>query len=145
MARFKNKFLKVLKEQDIEEKEAFEATLDDDTPEGAFEIDTEVDETVVEDDPNVKAAIAVEERNEAMRITLQGWIGDLDQFLEFLNSESPDSIQSALANAEPDTIFDRMKDSEQRKIARVASDLASLAQSFKGYIAQSGNPQFKYV
>ena len=144
MARFKNKFFKVLKEQD-EEREAFEATLDDNTAAGDFDVDVEVDETVVEDDPNVKAAIAVEERNEAMRITLQGWIGELDQFLEFLNSESPESIQSALASAEPDTIFDRMKDSEQRKIARVASDLASLTQSFKGFIAQSANPQFKYV
>ena len=144
MARFENKFFKVLKEQD-EEREAMEATLDAETDAGEFDVDVEVDETVVEDDPNVAAARAVEERNEARRITLQGWISQLDQFLEFLNSESPDSIQSALANAEPDTIFDRMKDSEQRKIARVASDLASLTQSFKGYIAQSANPQFKYV
>jgi len=144
MARFENKFFKVLKEQD-EEREAMEATLDADTDAGEFDVDVEVDETVVDEDPNVKAAIAVEERNEAMRVTLQGWISQLDQFLEFLNSENPDSIQSALANAEPDTIFDRMKDSEQRKIARVASDLASLTQSFKGYIAQSANPQFKYV
>ena len=144
MARFENKFFKVLKEQD-REREAFEGSLEGDTDAGEFDVDVEVDETVVEDDPNVKAAKAVEERNEAMRITLQGWIGELDQFLEFLNSESPESIQSALANAEPDTIFDRMKDSEQRKIARVASDLASLTQSFKGYIAQSANPQFKYV
>ena len=144
MARFENRFFKVLKEQD-EEREAFEATLDDDTPEGAFEIDTEVDETVVGDDPNGAAAIAVEERNEAMRITLQGWIEEMKNFLTFLNSQDPASIQSALSNAEPDTIFDRMKDSEQRKIARVASDLASLEQGFEGYLAQSANPQFKYV
>ena len=144
MARFENKFFKVLKEQD-REREAFEGSLEGGTDAGEFDVDVEVDETVVEDDPNVKAAIAVEERNEAMRVTLQGWIGELDQFLDFLNSENPESIQSALASAEPDTIFDRMKDSEQRKIARVASDLASLTQSFKGYIAQSANPQFKYV
>ena len=144
MARFENKFFKVLNEQD-EEREAFEASLEGETDAGEFDVDVEVDETVVEDDPNVKAAVAVEARNEAMRVTLQGWIGDLDEFLDFLNSENPESIQSALANAEPDTIFDRMKDSEQRKIARVASDLASLTQSFKGYIAQSANPQFKYV
>ena len=145
MARFENKFFKVLKEQDIEEKEAFEATLDDDTPEGAFDVDVEVDETVVEDDPNVKAAIAVEERNAAMRTTLKGWIDEVDSFLQYLNGEAPDSIQTLLANAEPDTIFDRMKASEQRKIARVATELAALNESFKGYIAQSANPQFKYV
>ena len=143
MARFQNNFFKVLKEQD-EEREAFEASLEDQTDASEFDVET-TDVEVTEEDPNVQAAVAINARNEAMRITLQGWIGELDQFLEFLNSESPESIQSALATAEPDTIFDRMKDSEQRKIARVASDLASLTQSFKGFIAQSANPQFKYV
>ena len=144
MARFENRFFKVLTEQD-NEREAMEATLDADTDAGEFDVDVEVDETVVGDDPNVAAAIAVEERNEAMRITLQGWIEEMKNFLTFLNSQDPASIQSALSNAEPDTIFDRMKDSEQRKIARVASDLASLEQGFEGYLAQSANPQFKYV
>ena len=144
MARFENKFFKVLKEQD-EEREAFEATLEDDTEAGEFDVDVEVDETVVEDDPNVRAAVAVEERNAAMRSTLKGWIDEIDGFLHYLNGEDPDSIQTLLANSEPDTIFDRMKASEQRKIARVATELAALNESFKGYIAQTGNAQFKYV
>jgi hypothetical protein len=144
MAKFENKFFKVLKEQD-EEREAFEASLEDDTDVGEFDVDVEVDETVVEDDPNVKAAVAVEERNAAMRATLKGWIDEIDGFLQYLNGEAPDSIQTLLANSEPDTIFDRMKASEQRKIARVATELAALNESFKGYIAQTGNAQFKYV
>jgi hypothetical protein len=144
MATFENKFFKVLKEQD-EEREAFEASLEDDTDVGEFDVDVEVDETVVEDDPNVRAAVAVEERNAAMRSTLKGWIDEIDGFLHYLNGEDPDSIQTTLANAEPDTIFDRMKASEQRKIARVATELAALNESFKGYIAQTGNAQFKYV
>ena len=144
MARFENKFFKVLKEQD-EEKEAFEASLEDETDAGEFDVDVEVDETVVEDDPNVRAAVAVEERNAAMRATLKGWIDEIDGFLHYLNGEDPNSIQTTLASAEPDTIFDRMKASEQRKIARVATELAALNESFKGYIAQTGNAQFKYV
>ena len=52
MARFENKFFKVLKEQD-EDREAFEASLEDETDAGEFDVDVEVDETVVEDDPNV--------------------------------------------------------------------------------------------
>jgi hypothetical protein len=144
MARFENKFFKVLKEQD-EEREAFEASLEDNTDAGEFDVDVEVDETVVEDDPNVRAAVAVEERNAAMRSTLKGWIDEIDGFLHYLNGEDPDSIQTLLANSEPDTIFDRMKASEQRKIARVATELAALNESFKGYIAQTGNAQFKYV
>ena len=144
MARFENKFFKVLKEQD-EDREAFEASLEDETDAGEFDVDVEVDETVVEDDPNVRAAVAVEERNAAMRSTLKGWIDEIDGFLHYLNGEDPTSIQTTLANAEPDTIFDRMKASEQRKIARVATELAALNESFKGYLAQTGNAQFKYV
>ena len=144
MARFENKFFKVLKERD-EEREAFEGSLEDGTDAGEFDVDVEVDETVVEDDPNVQAAAAINARNEAMTSTLRGWIGELDEFLQYLNGEEPGSIQSTLANAEPDTIFDRMKQSEQRKIARVATELAALNESFKGYIAQSANPQFRYV
>jgi hypothetical protein len=147
MTKFERRFFNSLKinEAAVEEREAFEAELDDDTSAGDFDVDVEVDETVVEDDPNVKAAMAVSERNEAMRVKLEGWVGEIEVFLEYLNGSSPDSIQTLLANAEPDTIFDRMKASEQRKIARVATELAALNESFKGYIAQTGNAQFKYV
>ena len=68
----------------------------------------------------------------------------MDKFLHYLNGED-NSIQSALSQAEADTIFDRMKQSEQRKIARVATELASLAESFRGYLAQTDNPTFKHV
>ena len=145
MHKFERRFLKSLNEQTEEERVAFEAELDDDTNAEDFDVDVEVDETAVEEDPNVKAAQAVSERNEAMRAKLESWVGEIEQFLEYLNGSSPDSIQTLLANAEPDTIFDRMKASEQRKIARVATELAALNESFKGYIAQTGNAQFKYV
>ena len=144
MTKFERRFFKSLNEQ-TEERVAFEAELDDDTNAGEFDVDVDVDETVVEDDPNVQAALAVSERNEAMRAKLEGWMGEIETFLEYLNGSSPDSIQTLLANSEPDTIFDRMKASEQRKIARVATELAALNESFKGYIAQTGNAQFKYV
>ena len=145
MHKFERRFLKSLNEQTEEERVAFEAELDDDTNAEDFDVNVEVDETAVEEDPNVKAAQAVSERNAAMRSTLEGWVGEIETFLEYLNGSSPESIQTLLANAEPDTIFDRMKASEQRKIARVATELAALNESFKGYLAQTGNAQFKYV
>jgi len=145
MHKFERRFFKSLNEQAEEEREAFEAELDDNTEAGDFDVDVEVDEVAVEEDPNVKAAQAVSERNAAMRTQLEGWVGEIEQFLEYLNGSTPNSIQTLLANAEPDTIFDRMKASEQRKIARVATELAALNESFKGYIAQTGNAQFKYV
>ena len=145
MTKFERRFYKSLNEQAKEERVAFEAELEDGTSVDDFDVDVDVDETVVEDDPNVKAAIAVGERNEAMRAKLEGWVGEIEVFLEYLNGSTPDSIQTILATAEADTIFDRMKASEQRKIARVATELAALNESFKGYIAQTGNAQFKYV
>ena len=71
--------------------------------------------------------------------------GKMEEFLDYLNGEEATSIQQQLANAEPDTIFDRMKASEQRKLARVATELAGVTESFKGYLAQTGNPSFKHV
>ncbi len=145
MTKFERRFFRSLNEQAEEERAAFEAELEDNTSAEDFDVDVEVDETVVEDDPNVKAAVAVNERNAAMRATLEGWVGEIEVFLEYLNGSPPEYIQTLLANAEPDTIFDRMKAYEQRKIARVATELAALNESFKGYLAQTGNAQFKYV
>ena len=144
MTKFERRFFKNLHEQN-DEREAFEAELEDNTDPSDFDVDVEVDDTVVDEDPNVKAAQAVNERNEAMKEELRSWIDKMEDFLDYLNGEEPNSIQQKLANAEPDTIFDRMKASEQRKLARVATELAGVTESFKGYLAQTGNSQFKYV
>ncbi len=144
MTKFERRFFKNLHEQN-DEREAFEAELDDNTDPGDFDVDVEVDDTVVDEDPSVKAAQAVNDRNEAMKEELRSWIDKMEEFLDYLNGEEPNSIQQKLANAEPDTIFDRMKASEQRKLARVATELAGVTESFKGYLAQTGNSQFKYV
>ena len=146
MTKFERRFFNKLSQinEDVEEREAFEAELDDNTDAGDFDVDIEVDETI-NDDPNVKAAQAVNERNEAMKEQLREWRGRMEDFLDYLNGEEAASIQQQLANAEPDTIFDRMKASEQRKLARVATELAGVTESFKGYLAQTGNSQFKYV
>ena len=143
MTKFEKRFFKVLQEQDDDDREAFEASLDDGVSPEEFDVDVDVE--VDENDPAIRAAAAVNERNEAMKDELRGWIGRMEEFLIYLNGEEAISIQQKLANAEPDTIFDRMKQSEQRKISRVATELAGVTESFKGYLAQTENPQFKYV
>ena len=123
MTKFENRFFKVLSEQD-DDREAFENSLDQDTNPEEFDLDVDVD--VQADDPALKAASAVAERNEAMKDELRSWIKRMEEFLDYLNGEEQNSIQQKLANAEPDTIFDRMKQSEQRKISRVATELAGV-------------------
>tara|TARA_R110002074_G_scaffold372807_1_gene548323 strand:+ start:281 stop:724 length:444 start_codon:yes stop_codon:yes gene_type:complete len=147
MTNFEKRFFKVLKEND-DEKEAFELELDDDTSSEDFDVDVEADVDAIDgmQDPAAMAAKATAEVHSQQVNTLKGWISSGDQFLKLLNdAEDPNSVQAVLANAQADTIFDRMKQSEQRKIARVATELASLNESFRGYLAQTDNAQFRGV
>lgn len=145
MNKFAKRFFKVLEEQgetDLE-RAAMEASLDKGTNPGEF--DANLEPSPEDSDLAVQAAKIKSAQSQAMTEELTGWVQRCDEFLSFLNGTTGDSIQSKLANAESDTIFDRMKQSEQRKIARVATELASLTESFRGYIAQTENPAFKYV
>lgn len=142
MKDYSNRFFTLL-ERDIE-REAMEDTLDKDTDPGDFDVDT-TSPNGGNEDLSVQAAEIRTKQAREMKQTLQNWIDKCDEFIHFLNGTDGQSVQTKLAHAEPDTLFDRMKQSEQRKIARVATELASLAESFRGYIAQSDNPQFKHV
>jgi hypothetical protein len=144
MSKFENRFFKVLNEQD-KEKAAMLATLDKDTNPDEFDVDPTPSADTAAADLTVQAAKIKSAQSQAMAQELSRWVEECDKFLEFLNGTSGESIQTKLANAEPDTIFDRMKQSEQRKIARVATELAALTESFRGYISQTENPAFKYV
>ncbi len=143
MTKFESRFFKVINEQDLE-KQAMTASLDQGTDPGEFDVDTTTVDSAAAD-LTAQAAKIKSAQSQAMAQELQGWVEKCDEFLEFLNGTGGESIQTRLANAEPDTIFDRMKQSEQRKIARVATELAALTESFRGYISQTENPAFKYV
>jgi hypothetical protein len=121
------------------ERDAMEASLDDGTDPSAFDPSNDMDSTQNE------LADILSKRNQQIVGDLQSWIDSIDNFLKVLNSEDPTSIQSRLANAEPDTVFDKMKQSQQTKISRVASDLAALHQGFLGFMAQTKNAKYKYV
>jgi hypothetical protein len=148
MTKFGNRFAKVLKEND-EEKEAFDLSLDDETGAEEFDVDTVADPEaaaeVADEDPAVRAATAQSEIQAAMVATLNGWIADGDAFLIKLNdSTNPDSVSYALGNAEADTLFDKMK-GEQRRVTKVATDLAALNETMRGYLAQAQNPALRGV
>jgi len=140
---YAKRFKKILNEADDSslERDAMEASLDDGIEPTSF------DASAPDDLSSAQSQLAdvLSSRNEKMIGELQGWIDNISQFLEDLNGEAPNSIQSRLANAEPDTIFDKMKQSQQTKISRVASDLAALQQGFLGFMAQTKNSKFRYV
>lgn len=148
MSKFENRF-KLMIEKDISDDElAMAETLDPDTEMSEFDIEPTPDpseETGIDGDLTQRVAQANADHARAMTESITNWIGDFEGFLQLLNGTDPDSIQSKLASAEPDTILDKMKQSEQRKIARVATELAALTESFKGYLAQTTNSSLKYV
>lgn len=138
MNDFGKRFFKVLREQDDMDREAMEASLDQGTDPAAFDTSP----APVGDSTDV--AVAMAKQNTAMVNELKGWIESIETFLEKLNG-TENSIQTVLAQADADTLFDKMKQSEQRKIARVATELAALNESFKGFLATSTNASLRGV
>lgn len=140
---YEKRFYKFLREgldlnPDLE-KDAMEASLDDETNPDEFDVGQPVQDV----DTSIQKALSERERQMVSKIT--GWVTQMEQFLDFLNGTHGESIQKNLSNAEPETILDKMRNAEQRKIARVATELAALIESFKGYLAQSGNANLRYV
>jgi len=130
MDLFKKAFTTVL-EQDEQtptkpatDKEAMQAKLDSAKPE-----DFDVQAPVITDTEKMKQ----EQLN-----SLKTWIGQIDQFIEFLNGTDGNSIQSQLHAAACETVFQDIARSEKKKIARLAAELSSLSESFKGYLISSG-------
>lgn len=141
MSKFQNRFFKALLEQ-TPDRAAMLDTLDDSTNPEDFDVKST--SNLSSEDPNAAVSRALSEREQAMVGQLKEWIANMEEFLQSLNG-TENSIQTTLASAEADTLFDKMKQSEQRKIARVATELAALTESFKGFLAQSSNPSLKYV
>ena len=85
------------------------------------------------------------QREMQMIKNLQGWIVELDNMVDYLNGTGGNSIQMQLKKAVPDTIFDKMRTAEAKKIARVAKEISALAETFKGYLATSNEPKYRFV
>jgi len=96
-------------------------------------------------DSGTAAAEAIAANNAEMTETLVEWINTLDEFVEYLNSTDGDSVQSKLKNAVPDTLFDKIKSSEMKKISRVSMEVAGLKEILRGYLATADDPKLRGV
>jgi hypothetical protein len=128
--KFKAKFLKIIQEApelDIDptlERDAAEMSLDDDVSMDDYDVDVEPDPDAVDE-----IGDAVARQNEQMVGIVDKWSANIDKFLGYLNGDQPNSIQSVLATANPESILGNLKN-QQVKIGRIASDLAALQQAF---------------
>jgi len=134
MSVFQKRFIKVVEAANVlddmaDDKEAMAATLD----QGASPTDYEVNA------PSLSTKDVLKQSYEMQAGELQQWISEIDKFVQYINGDTDVSIQSKLHNASCDTMFEKIASSESKKIARVASELSALVQSFKGYLISGKN------
>lgn len=149
--KFKKDFVAILEadlKEDISDKEAMTQTLDKGSTPEDFDANTS-DVQMDDQDQALQASQdlmnVVNNQNQIMVNKLKDWIVRVQDFVLFLNDTEGESIQNSLTKALPDTLFDKIKTAESKKIARTAVDLASLAETLKGYIVQSNNPKNRFV
>lgn len=81
-----------------------------------------------------KIAQKIEQDNEI----LSDWVDRLDTFLKFVNDPAAQgSIRSVIDNSIEGSVFQKIKTSENRRITRVATEVAGFCEAIKSYIGSS--------
>jgi hypothetical protein len=120
---FKAQVIKLLTEDEEQDELALQQGLDQDTAPDAF---NDVPDVPVETSEMSAVGKSTQQLND--------WINKIEDFTEYLNGLSPNSINYELNRADCSTIMADVQRSETKKISRVAQDLSSLAQSLKQYL-----------
>ena len=130
MSIFSDKFFSLINEQEemVPSDDQQALGTDEGTPEGSF------------DDVPDNPMVALQKQQKASAITsLQGWIGEVESFINFLNGLDEGSINSQINKADCDSIMADIQRSESKKISRLAQDLSSLSESLKQYLIVANN------
>jgi len=149
--KFKKRFVTLLEadmKNEISDEQAMAETLDKNSTPADFDAETP-DQLQTSEDQAIQASQdlmnVVGNQNQIMFNKIKEWIDKIQGFVDFLNGTSDNSIQSNLTKAIPETIFDKIKTAESKKIARAAVDLATLAEIFKGYLSQTQNSRLRGI
>jgi hypothetical protein len=113
----------------------------------ASTLDKGTDPAMFDADANAAAdhMMATSKMQANMVSSLQSWIGKLEEMADFLNGTGPESVQSKLKKCVPDTLFDKIRVAETKKIARVSMELTSLNEMLKGYLASASDSKYRGV
>ena len=98
---------------------------------GVMDRDQNFDQLGAPDNPEIALK---KQQNERTIQTLTTWIGEVENFIEYLNGTDDGSINYAINAADCDSIFTDIQRSESKKISRLAQDLSSLGESLKQYL-----------
>ena len=126
----------VAQNPELSDTDAMASTLDKGTDPTDFDVDANAAADHIQATSKMQANMVA---------SLQGWISKLEEMAEFLNGTGPESVQSKLKNCVPDTLFDKIRVAETKKIARVSMEVTSLNEMFKGYLASASDPKYKGV
>lgn len=129
---FRHNFLKVLAEQDDTDI----GLQDDDSQEAeaiANELEPSTSPSVLDVPDNPELALK-KQQNARTTQTLQTWIDEIGNFIDYLNGTTDGSINYALNAADCDSLMTDVQRSESKKISRLAQDLSSLEESLKQYL-----------
>ena len=75
-----------------------------------------------------------QQQNERTIQTITTWIGEVGDFIDYLNGTDEGSINFMLNSADCDSLMTDIQRSESKKISRLAQDLSSLEESLKQYL-----------
>lgn len=79
--------------------------------------------------------IALKQQQSAKTIqTITTWIGEVENFIDYLNGTEEGSINFSINSADCDSLLTDIQRSESKKISRLAQDLSSLGESLKQYL-----------
>jgi hypothetical protein len=125
MGKFKNKFLSVLKEDDIPPVDAVDAGPEDDAQSFAGSLDAPDNASDFED-------VQDNQPNTAKELSqLQEWVSNIDEVIEYLNGGTDSVLGNLRTDNKTGTIFDGVSDATKSEILDVCERLASLNQIFK--------------
>lgn len=143
---FKKAFFRVLNEADVapavpapadtaamSDADAMASTLDQGTSPTDFDVHA----------GSREAALASAKSHAMMADVLNNWILKIDDFIDFLNGQQDDSVQTQLSKADDKSLFGAIKTAESKKIGLVCKELAGFCQMLKTYSASSSDPKYR--
>ncbi len=141
MKTFTERFFKVLQEQDdemtgpISDAEAAGGELEAGTDPAMLDVEPGPDIAPTGIEPGGNPADELKkQQNAEFAGKINGWVVEIEGFIDYLNGLDENSLNSQINSAPCDTIFDDISRSETKKIGRIAQDLRSLSESLKSYL-----------
>lgn len=133
---FQKKFFNLVKEAPELEPDPTLPVPDDESSEieaasDTLDTGTDINSFGAPDNPEI--ALKKQQSEKTIHI-LNTWIGEVENFIDYLNGTDEGSINFTINSADCDSILTDIQRSESKKISRLAQDLSSLGESLKQYL-----------